>query len=62
VNNQDLKGWNEPIEAARAAKLDAMETAIRKRGFRRKVYLMFARLFARIEAMGTRWRNQQMSD
>lgn len=61
MNNADLRDWNETIEKARASKQDAMERAIRTRGVRRRMHLVFSKLFGRIEAMGSRWRNEQMN-
>jgi hypothetical protein len=62
MTNEELAKWNADIERARIAKLDAMERAMRNRGFNRRLALWSARMFAKVEALGKRWRNESMSE
>ncbi len=62
MTNEELAKWNAEIERARLAKLDAMELAMRNRGIPRRLALFSARLFAKVEALGKRWRNESMSE
>lgn len=62
MNNEELGKWNASIEEARAAKLNAMERAVRSRGLQRRINLMFARWFEALAKMGARWRDMEIND
>ena len=62
MNNAKLKEWNDGIDKMRDARIEATESALKRRGWRRAVDLWFVRFFARIENMGRRWRDRAMDD
>jgi hypothetical protein len=56
--NEELRKMNRSIEEARRNRQRALEDAMRKRGWRRRVSLWFARLFHRIHDWEVSLRDQ----
>lgn len=62
MNNDELRKWNDQLDELRRYKIKATKWALKSRGLRRAVALLFARFFGWVESLGKRLRNEQMRD
>lgn len=60
MNNERLKEWNDVIADAKREKVARMEDAMRRRGWKRRINLFFAKVFAWIERNAKEGRRDDM--